>query len=229
MPTPTETKNCWTSIGVEGDRSCSELKTFTHCRNCPVYSTTGRNLLEREAPPDYVAEWTQLLAQTKVEAKKQQSSLTQTQAVIIFRLCLEWLALPASLFKEVTQVSTIHRLPHRSSSILLGVTNIRGELQMCISLSAFLGVETAAISQEHISLSVYRRMLIVEKEGNTWVFPVDEIYGVYRLTPDELRKVPANVAKSTNTYTKSIISWQSKNVVYLDDELLFYTLKKNLL
>lgn len=223
------TKDCWNYIGVTGDRTCPELQIYIHCRNCSVYSTGGRNLLEREAPVDYVNEWTHLLADTQVSAIRRVAH-TNTISVVIFRLGLEWLALPASLFKEVTPVTTIHTLPHRSNAILLGITNIRGEIQMCISLGALLQLETAPIAtHNHTSPVVYKRMLVVEKEGNCWVFPVDEIYGIQRFTPDELRNVPATVSRVPETYAKGMIHWREQNVSYLDDELLFYTLNKKVL
>lgn len=57
--------DCWNQIGVEGDRSCPQLKTAIHCRNCSVYSLAGRSLLEREASPEYLHEWTQIVAKTQ--------------------------------------------------------------------------------------------------------------------------------------------------------------------
>jgi len=39
--TPSSIERCWNFIGIEGDRSCPQLATYTHCRNCPVYSTAG--------------------------------------------------------------------------------------------------------------------------------------------------------------------------------------------
>jgi len=59
--------DCWNRIGVEGegDHSCIQLKTVIHCRNCPIYSSAGRGLLEREAPPEYLDEWTDILAKIR--------------------------------------------------------------------------------------------------------------------------------------------------------------------
>jgi len=221
------TNDCWKLIGVWGDRTCLELKTYTHCRNCPVYSTGGRNLLEREAPEGYLNEWTKLLAEAKVEPHSLRS-LKNTISVVIFRLGLEWLALPSELFKEVTPVSVIHTLPHRSNAIFLGLVNIRGEIHISISLSALLGLETVADTHHNISNIVYRRMVVLERGGSCWVFPVDEVHNVHRFHSDDFCNVPASVSKSTNTYTKSMLKWQNKNVIYLDDELLLYTLNNRL-
>lgn len=218
------TSECGQLIGIWGDRSCPELKTHTHCRNCPVYSAGGRNLLERVAPAGYVSEWTDLLAEQK------EATAAGTVPVVIFRLGVEWLALPAGLFQEVTPVSPVRTLPHRSNDLLLGLVNIRGELQMCVSLSSLLRLDAApAPAGKTLNSAAYKRMVVVEKEGNRWVFPVDEIYGVHRIATEEVRSAPATVSKVPDTYIKGMISWREESVSYLDDELLFYTLNKRLL
>lgn len=219
--------DCWNMIGVGGDRSCPQLSTFIHCRNCPVYSAAGRSLLEQEVPQGYLDEWTDLL-RSSVGTTNRVAPLG-TISVGIFRLNGEWLALPAGLFKEVTQISVIHTLPHRSNNIFIGLVNIRGEIQMCISLKALLGLEIADSNVNNVSPVIYERMVVVEREGNHWVFPVDEIYGIHRLDPDQLGNVPATVSQVPETYTKGIINWQGQSVCYLDDELLFYTLSKKIL
>ncbi|NEQ28655.1 MAG: hypothetical protein F6K28_58765, partial [Microcoleus sp. SIO2G3] len=126
------TSNCWNQIGVWGDRNCPELLAHSHCRNCPVYATGGRGLLEREAPVGYRDELTHSLAQEKEE------QAVNTISIGIFRLKGEWLALPAYTITEITEPSPTHTLPHRSNNVLLGVVSIRGEIQICISLSEFL-------------------------------------------------------------------------------------------
>lgn len=214
--------DCWNQIGVTGDRTCPELNTYTHCRNCPVYSSAGRTLLDRIAPEGYLHERTQLLTQQKEE------QAIGTIAVNIFRIKAEWLALPASLFTEVTDPAPIHKIPHRSNEILLGLVNLRGEILLCISLGELLHLE--AVEPNHkVSPLVYKRMVVVEAEGSRWVFPVDEIYGVHRIHPDELQNVPATVSKAAGTYTKAMIHWQDKSVSYLDEELLFYSLNRRIL
>ncbi|MGQ4647054.1 chemotaxis protein CheW [Lyngbya aestuarii] len=216
------TTNCWRKIGIWGDRSCPKLETQIHCRNCPVYSAAGRTLLEREAPAGYQQEWTSLLSKTKQE---ENASIT---SVSIFRLGREWLALAAPVFTQVTQPSPVHTLPHRSNKILVGVVSIRGEIQICISLSALLELETVA-PERSVSPIIYKRMVMIEKEGSRWVFPADEIYGMHQIDQTNLENVPATVSQATGTFTKAMINWQDKSVSYLDDELLFYTLNHRVL
>ena len=53
---------CWNRIGVQGDRSCPRLAEAGQCGNCPVFSEAGQRLFDREAPPEYLDEWTRQLA-----------------------------------------------------------------------------------------------------------------------------------------------------------------------
>jgi chemotaxis-related protein WspD len=221
------TNDCWNQIGVGGDRSCPELTTFIHCRNCPVYSAAGRSLLERDVPQGYLDEWTNLLRSTVGVTNR--VAPIGTISVGIFRLEGEWLALSAKTIKEVTQNCLIRTLPHRSNNILLGLVNIRGEIQLCISLKAFLELDTPDTNDQHLSPVVYERMVVVERDENRWVFPVDEISGIHRIQPDKLGNVPSTVSKVSDTYTKGVIDWQDQSVSYLDDELLFYALSRKVL
>lgn len=216
--------NCWNQIGVWGDKSCPELKRVTHCRNCEVYASAGLDLLDREAPQGYQREWT-----SSLQARPREIDDSETIPAVIFRLGKEWLALPTRLFKEVTEARSIHSLPHRSNDVLLGLVNIRGEMRLCVSIGNFLGIEKEAEADQKTNSREQRRMMVVEQEGETWVCPVDEIYGTHRFHSSELLNVPATVAKSSASYTKGLLSCGGKNVGYLDFDLLFYALKRRVL
>lgn len=220
LPSPSE--RCWKTIGISGDRSCPELLELIHCRNCSVYAQAGRSLLEREIPADYLLDWASSLTEEKTEPT------AGTLSVVIFRLGREWLALSALLFQEVTPLSPVRTLPHRTNQIFRGLVNIRGELQLCISLRDLLGIEqvTAPSTDSHVA---YRRMVVVQKQKSSWVFPVDEVYGVQSIRPDEIGNLPATLSNAKDTYTKGIINWHNHSVSYLDDELLFYTLNRRVL
>jgi chemotaxis-related protein WspD len=125
---------CWKHIGVVGDGTCPELAAVVHCRNCPVFVAAGMRLFEREPPADYVEEQTRLLA------RKETAESSDTVAVAVFRIGEEWLAFAVDVVVEVCEPRIIHRIPHRSNDRLLGLVNIRGELQLCIGLGSLLGV-----------------------------------------------------------------------------------------
>lgn len=235
--------NCWNEIGVMGDHSCPQLKTFIHCRNCTVYSEAGRGLLDREVPLGYIDEWTELFAHAKIAPTEFQleSTTEETEksiSVLVFRLGVEWLALPAKLFIEITPPCIIHSIPHRSNKILQGIVNIRGEILLCISLSNFLNLETkesqnnkskSQIAKKDLSQFVQQRMIVVEKEGNRWVFTADEVSNLQRFYSHEFRQAPSVISQADDAYTKSVISWQGKKINFLDDELLFYTINRKLM
>jgi len=233
MSTEQIVDNCWHRIGVEGDRSCPELKTAIHCRNCPVYSAAGRSLLEREAPEGYLEEWTNVLADSQSDRGgagigSAIVQVTDTLSIAIFRLGEECLALPVRLLQEVAPPCVIHTLPHRTNDLFLGLVNIRGEILLCVSLRYLLGLEATLSSQLSHSL-VAKRMLVVQHNGERWVFPVDEVYGIYRISRNDLQDTPVVVTKAAEAYTKGIVTWHENKVNYLDSELLFYTLNRRIL
>lgn len=215
--------DCWNRMGNAGDGSCPELPQVVLCRNCPVYYNTGRTLFEREAPEEYVAEWTELLSRHKA------AKISGKTAAIVFRLGVEWLSLPTRVFKEVAPMRPVHSLPHRSGHILKGLVNIDGALRLCVSMHNLLGIEESREVDRRKGRKVYERLVVIEKSGEFWVFPVDEVHGMHRFDQDELQNVPITVARSGSSYTKGLFPCEDMTVAYLDDELLFYSLKRSVL
>ncbi|MEI6350403.1 MAG: chemotaxis protein CheW [Verrucomicrobiota bacterium] len=217
---------CWKNKGIWGDRSCPELKQHTHCRNCSVFCAGASALLNRESPPGYREEWTERVAQPHF------SKLTGTRSIVIFRVGDEWLALPTSVFLEVAELRPIHSLPHRDAETVKGLVNIRGELLVCISLASLLGFDIGEHPEpKHKQRAVHRRLLVIAHSSGRVVFSVDEVHVGCRYHPDELKPAPATVALATGThaaYTVGVLPWEKHNVGVLDDELLFYTISRNL-
>jgi chemotaxis-related protein WspD len=214
---------CWHSIGVWGDGSCPELSQAIHCRNCPVFATAGRSLLERQQPSDYVEQWTKALAQPK------ETLQTDTQAVVVFRLGEEWLAFRAAIFHEITTSRSIHALPHLTNDVLLGLVNVRGELLPCFSLTRLLGVANTNGAEHAMSRRIYARFAVTEHDGNRWVFPVDEVFGIHELLKSSMQNTPVTVARARTSFAAGMFVCQQRPVELLDDELVFYHLKKKYL
>lgn len=210
---------CWNEIGVYGAANCQELEKFVHCRNCPVYSTAGVELLDRPLPENYRHEWSQHFAAEKLKAAPAKMS------VVIFRIGAEWLALPTTAFQEVAERRLMHSLPHRRQGIVAGLVNIRGELLICVSMRRLLGLERVS-NPSHRSSS--DRLLVMNWDGNRLAFAVDEIHGVYRFQPKELRDAPATVSKSSLTFTQGVFTWQQHPVGLLEADALFSTLNRSL-
>ena len=214
--------DCWNRIGILGKADCPNLEEFVHCRNCPVFSREGRALLDRECPEDYLLEWTAVMArQKKVEA-------ADTISVVVFRVGREWLALKTVLLEKIVSTRPIHTIPHRSSAILLGLTNIKGDLMLCASLAHILGLEVIAPEKAEGSRKSAGRLMVVAHDNAQWVFPVDEVESIFRFPPGEMEKVPATVAGSAMTYSRGIFKAGPKRVALLDEHLLFGTLKRSM-
>ena len=220
---PMTVDDCWNRIGVwrRGDEICPQLARVIHCRNCEHYTAAGRQILQREIPPGYRDAWTRVLAEPKV---RQQAD---TESCIIFRLGDEWLAIPSRIVSEITSARPIRRLPH-ARSMVKGLVNIRGELQLCMSLGALLGLEKGAQPRSVGSVGIADRMLLIGDQGNRYVFPVTEVHGLHHHPPGELQAVPATLGKATASYTKGVLPWRDAHVACLDADLLFKALNASL-
>ena len=213
-------QSCWNRIGVYGNSTCGELPRFVHCRNCPVYSLAGAQLLNRDLPPDYRREWTEHFARQKRVGTPGKVS------VLIFRISLEWLALPTQAFQEVAQHRLIHSLPHRRQGIVLGLANVRGELVVCVSLGRLLGIEP--VTSRPALRTIYDRLLVGNWEGQRLAFPVEEVYGIHRFEPQQSQPPPVTVSQAGATYSRGILPWRQHAVGLLDPEALFATLNRSL-
>ena len=209
--------NCWKRMGVWGrePQRCPRLAEVMHCRNCDVYTRAGRRLLERDLPEGYTSEWADVMAAQK------EDDPTGAATVVIFRIAGEWLALPAGVLAEVIDPGPPHSIPGRQSPVLMGLINVHGEIHLCVSLLDLLGlVPRSAGEAGEGDQNNYRRMVVLDKEGDRWVFPVDEIHGVNRISHDAFQNVPATVSKGDSTLTKGIFEWKERSVALLDDDLL---------
>jgi chemotaxis-related protein WspD len=174
------------------------------------------SLLNREAPPDYISEWTAHVAAENKSVK------ADTRSVVVFRIDNERLALSTDSLQEVMDRYTIRTLPDRRGGIVRGLINVRGELMLCIALETLLGMERVEARNPKDRLLIFRR-------GN-FAIEVNEVFGVHRYHPDELRPAPATLRKgSSRSHTIGILRWETKTVAVLDHELLLRTLNKGLL
>jgi chemotaxis-related protein WspD len=226
------TSDCWTHIGVWGDRSCPQLVEAVHCQNCPVFSAAGRRFLDAPSPEGYLAEWTERL----IPAIELPSS--DLQSVVILRLGEEWLALPVGILVEVTTVRPMHRVPHRGG-ILAGIVNIRGELHLCVRLGDLLGLESrlvpsgpsraaratagheSDVDPETMRRSGGERFIVVRQGNESWVFPVDQVDQVRRFPLNELRPAPATISRALGRLTRGVFSWKERQIGLIDESRLF--------
>ena len=212
-------EECWRRIGVTGDRSCPELETYVHCRNCPVLAEAARTFFDREPPDGYLEEWSRILEEPEVVADPDALS------VLIFRLGREWLALPTTTLVEITTVRPPHRVPHRTAGVLEGLVNIRGQLQLCVSLPALLGLEATPPAVDQVDEgTTTARLLVVERgdaPGGRWVCRVEEVGGVHRAARSALRAMPSTVSQASSRFCRALFEWQDRTVGLLDEGRVF--------
>ncbi|MEO1992565.1 MAG: chemotaxis protein CheW [Pirellulales bacterium] len=231
--------DCWRVIGVGGDRSCPELKTYIHCRNCPVMTDAAEAFFNRTPPEGYLDEWQQVLEATP------ESTETSGRSVLIFRLADEWFSLDAESLTEVTPLRKIHTIPHRTNSVFAGMVNVRGQLLLCCSLHGLLGLrqmdpkvlkcnktsdqqnpgsQSIQLTDDDAILAPERLLVTSLTTGRTtrrWTFPVNEVAGVHRISNEELRKVPSTVGKPGQRFSSALFSWNSRTVSLLDTKQIF--------
>lgn len=220
---PVSLDDCWNQIGVwsKGLATCPELESCVHCRNCARYASAGRRMLERPVPQDYREQWTERFAQPK------QTRDDNSVAVLLFRLGDEWFALDGRYISEVTRILGIHSLPHYGDGLVKGLVNIRGELKLCVSIGCTLQLDKACGSHftDH---EILERMVLVEKDGHSFIFPVSEVEGIVHYKDEDLQALPPTLANARSKLTTGIIKWKTRQVGVLDPELLFYSLAKGL-
>ena len=220
---PGTLNDCWNRVGVWSRQaaSCPELQHCIHCRNCGHYSAAGRKMLERTVPDDYRDEWTRRFAQPKAVAE------VRTNSALLFRLGDEWFAIDSRCVNEIAQILRVHSIPHRSEKLIKGLVNIRGELKICVSMGSILQLDRAC--EPHTTdHEILERMILIEKDDHSFVFPVSEVEGIIHYADQQLRALPATLAHAKSKLTTGIIRWNDQNVGILDHELLFYALARDL-
>ena len=221
--------DCWNKIGVwgDGDDRCPELVRVSHCRNCEVYISFGRQQLDRPPTSEYLQGWTEIIAKSNKRQDRKKD------LAFVFRAGLEWMALPANVVQEVVDIvdiGVIHSLPHRKSRIFLGLVNVRGKLELCFAIGALLGIQRAVRKQQIGKYLSPERLIVAEYKKERVVFPVSEVYGSVKYSADMLEQLPANAAESQVTFVSDIIRIDGEiGANFLDVDVLFEALTKSVL
>lgn len=202
-----------------GSKEGGELFSFSNQE-----TISANKLLERIPDESYILEWSELLQEQKNKTERKDE-----KSIVVFRLGREWLGMATTIFHEVAERRMVHKIPHRSGNILMGMTNLRGQLRICVNMHNLLEIEGAQQGNIQSSSVIYRRMLAIQCNDEFWIFPVDEVFGIHRFDPLKMENVPVTVSKSTANYIKGMITWDNMNIGILDEELLLYSLKRSLM
>ncbi len=213
--------NCWSQIGaLSNTRNCKKLAEYGHCRNCPTYSEAGKRIMNQPLTEEYRKELTKAY-----EHDEPAPETRHFHTIFVFRAGEEWLGLRSNLIKEVVDMGPIHSIPHKSSRVFRGLVNVRGRLELCVSIGGVLRIEPALKKN---TFSSPERLIVAEKSGQSVVFPVSQVQGPHQYDPKDIKPLPVTVSGSKAVYTKCILGLPDKDVGILDDTLLFRILARNL-
>lgn len=212
--------DCWNRIGVRGDGSCPELQHHLRCLNCPTYASAARQQLDRiAASPEVAQEW----MHSEVASASPPHSAVALASALVVRVGGEWLAIATAVVQEVAENRAVHSLPHQRNPAISGVLNIRGALRICVSLAQLLHLPTTPTPGAGVP-----SLLVTTYEGQTLVFPVEQVAGVHRYATDALAPVPTTLAHAAIQYTRGMVEWRGQQIGLLDHELLFYVLNRSM-
>lgn len=206
-------EDCWRTIGVMGDGSCTELTRHVHCNACPVLGERAHDLFARPAPPDYVEAWAERIAAVEdVRADTPHSAL-------VFRIQDEWLALDTNDCAFVSTVVTVRRLARRSGQVFAGLAHVRGEILLAVSLRGLLGLGSSGEAARVIGLGA---------AGQRWLFDVDEVHGVLRHGDGDVTHAPLREAPLVVSYVRGVVRHGSLSYGLLDAALLDAAFRRSL-
>lgn len=208
----TNKQSCWRQIGVWGAvlPRCEHLAEVIHCRNCAVFIEAGRSVFERRVPANYRSHWsTRLLKEDIREAKGARSAF-------VFRVANEWFSLPANAVDTIAEHKSIHRLPHVNNKLIAGLANISGELLVCYSLDAILGLRKHDKDGTKTQTKSFRRFMVTKAGGCRYVFSVDEVRGMSRYDPATLKQPPATISDTSRKYIVGTFELDSQEITAID-------------
>lgn len=217
--------DCWRRIGVSGDRSCPQLATHVHCRNCPVYTQSATALLDMLDAGALVDP-----ATLDIDlAQATHADRAASRSCVVFRVGDEWLALPTAVLGEIAAPARVHSLPHRRHVALMGVAAVRGALLTCVSLAQLFGDSRGgAETQPKADAGRAARFLILGQGRNAMALPVAEVTGVLQVPHAALLPLPATLARASAHYTEALFAHEGHTVGLLDADLLRQALSRSL-
>ena len=131
---------------------------------------------------------------------------------------------------QVTSGRTPHRIPHRTGKVLRGLVNVEGELLLCLSLTALLGIQTnppaAADADGNPAGAIPRLIVATFGEAGRWAFAADAVPGIQSFSQAALQPVPATLACAEAACVEGMFDWNGRPVALLDDRKIADQLKK---
>lgn len=133
----------------------------------------------------------------------------RAMSVLAVRVGGELFAIPSVDVAKVVPPARVHRVPHRSNDVLRGIANHDGELLMCMSLEAALGIARADGRAKPA-------LVVIGDLRDRWAFEVDEVVGVLDVAEGASREAPVTVTASRNGCVARLAGTESGEAALLD-------------
>jgi chemotaxis-related protein WspD len=72
------------------------------------------------------------------------------------------------------------------------------------------------------------RLIVMRHEGVRVAGVADEVDGIHRVLPEDVKPVPATVARASTPHSRGVVSVQGRGVGVLDDRRLFQDIQRGL-
>ncbi len=147
------------------------------------------------------------------ETEKKQSDLNELLQLVSFKIGNEEFGIDILKVQEINRLMQITKVPN-APSFVDGVVNLRGRIIPVISLRSRLNMEKI----EHDSKT---RIIVVELQGTTVGFIVDEVSEVLRIPKSITEAPPAMVAGIDSDYITAVGKLEDRLLILLDLEKVF--------
>ena len=121
----------------------------------------------------------------------------------------ELLALPAREAARVAPPLPVHRVPHRTNEVFRGIANHDGELLLCMSIEAALGLPAPARREGGA-------LVVAEHGRERWAFAVDRVIGVVDVDGRTLRAPPMTVSGAKSGCVRALVRLEEGEAAVLD-------------
>lgn len=166
---------------------------------------------DRLIPEEWRKEWAAQLAQTREAAP-----LEFVARLFIFQIDGNWYGIQPNLVEATTPVSKVHYFPDCIGWID-GVINFRGRVIPCINPGLLLKSDAESYEK--------RQHLILNFQGWLLALPVSSAEGIHSFLKDS-RKVFAHAVQDEGDHAKVFFNWDGKSVLWIDEEKLEKSLRR---
>jgi len=140
-------------------------------------------------------------------------------SVLAVRAGGELVAVPAAEACRVIAPTAVHRVPHRSNAVFLGIANHDGEILLCASIEAALGLAPRAADAPPGAF------VVAEHGRERWAFGVDAVVGVVDVAESALRSPPLTVSAARSGCVRTLARIEGGEAIVLDVGALFALLR----